>query len=95
MAADLIFWDSFDATEYGLIFADASTLACCSVAITMVEGDTSVVKGSQAYKNVILPFYGSNLATNMAKNLCNALRGSTTMLNALRRSSPSGYGCIA
>ena len=36
-----------------LIFADASTLACCSAAITMVEGDTSVVKGLLVSKSRI------------------------------------------
>ena len=66
------------------VFADASTLACCSVAIAVVESNTGVVKGLLASKSRIskrdtsiprLELVGGHMAANMARNLCNALRG--------------------
>ena len=66
------------------IFADASTLACCAAAIAVVEGDTGVVQGLLASKSRIskrdtsiprLELVSGHMAANMARNLCNALRG--------------------
>ena len=64
------------------VFADASTLACCSAAITVVEGTAGVVKALLASKSRIskrdtsIPrreLIGGHMAANMARNLCNAL----------------------
>lgn len=66
------------------VFADASTLACCSAAIAVVEGTTGVVKALLASKSRIskrdtsiprLELIGGHMAANMARNLCNALLG--------------------
>ena len=66
------------------VFADASTLTCCSVAIAVVESNTGVVKGLLASKSRILKrdtsiprleLVSGHMAANMARNLCNALRG--------------------
>ena len=66
------------------IFADASTLACCAAAIAVVEGDTGIVQGLLVSKSRIskrdtsiprLELVSGHMAVNMARNLCNALRG--------------------
>ena len=66
------------------IFADASTLACCAVAIAVVETSTGVVKGLLASKSRIskrdtsiprLELVSGHMAANMARNVCNALHG--------------------
>ena len=58
------------------VFADASTLACCSVAIAVVESNTGVVKGLLASKSRIskrdtsiprLELVSGHMAANMAK----------------------------
>ena len=63
------------------ISADATTLACCAVAV--VEGSTGVVKGLLASKSQILKrdpsiprleLVSGHMAANLVRNLCNALR---------------------
>ena len=66
------------------IFAYASTLASCSAAIAVVEGNMGVVKGLLVSKSRIskrktsiprLELVSGHMAANMARNLCSALRG--------------------
>ena len=66
------------------VFADASTLACCSAAIAIVDGTSGVVKALLASKSRLskrdtsiprLELIGGHMAANMAGNLCNALQG--------------------
>ena len=64
-------------------FADASNLACSTVTIGVVEQGTHKVKGLLTSKSRIpkritslprLELIGGQMAANMAKNLCYALR---------------------
>ena len=65
------------------IFADASEKACCAVTIAVVEQGTSKVKGLLTSKYRIskrntsiarLELVGGQMAANMAKNICRALK---------------------
>ena len=65
------------------IFADASEKACCAVTIAVVEQGTSKVKGLLTSKSRIskrntsiarLELVGGQMAANMAKNICRALK---------------------
>ena len=66
------------------VFADASNLACCAVAIAVVEHSSAVVKGLLTSKSRIskqdtsiarLELISGQMAANLAKNIHNALRG--------------------
>eukprot|EP00795_Rhopilema_esculentum_P006372 gene6372-biopygen7981 len=65
------------------IFADASEKACCAVTIAVVEQGSSKVKGLLTSKSRIskrntsiarLELVGGQMAANMAKNICKALK---------------------
>ena len=65
------------------LFADASILACCPVAIAIVEHEKGVGKGFLTSKSRILKrntsiarleLVSGHMAANMAKNLCTALQ---------------------
>ena len=65
------------------IFADANEKACCSVTIAVEEQGTSKVKGLLTSKSRIskrntsiarLELVGGQVAANMAKNICRALK---------------------
>ena len=64
-------------------FADASNLACSTVTIAVVEQGTDKIKGLPtsryciAKRNTSLP---GQMAANMAKNVCHALRSFPVLL---------------
>ena len=65
------------------LFADASALACCAVAVAIVHHERGVAKGLLTSKSRIskrntsiarLELVSGHMAANMAKNLCTALQ---------------------
>ena len=68
---------------YLYLFADASILACCAVAVVIVHHEGGVAKGLLTSKSRIskrntlvarLELFSGHMASNMAKNLCTALQ---------------------